>query len=45
MRWFMDQVTDEIRTSRVWMLLGPELVEVIHRVRHLARSTATGSMS
>lgn len=33
MRWFMDQVTDEIRTSRAWMRLRPELVEVVHRLR------------
>ncbi|AUG81980.1 hypothetical protein CFP65_7399 [Kitasatospora sp. MMS16-BH015] len=33
MRWFMDQVAAEIRTSRAWMRLRPELVEVIHRLR------------
>lgn len=33
MRWFMDQVEDEIRTSRDWMLLRPELVEAICRLR------------
>ncbi|MEU6090896.1 hypothetical protein ABZ865_29715 [Streptomyces sp. NPDC047085] len=33
MRWFMDQVEKEIRTSRAWMRLRPELVEVIHRLR------------
>ncbi|MFD9124566.1 hypothetical protein [Kitasatospora sp. NPDC059571] len=33
MRWFMDQVAEEIRTSRAWMRLRPELVEVIHRLR------------
>ncbi|MFF7590506.1 hypothetical protein ACFZCK_23770 [Kitasatospora purpeofusca] len=33
MRWFMDQVADEIRTSRAWMRLRPELVEVIHGLR------------
>ncbi|MGW0364441.1 hypothetical protein [Streptomyces sp. NPDC002990] len=33
MRWFMDQVEVEIRTSRAWMRLRPELVEVIHRLR------------
>lgn len=33
MRWFMDQVEEEIRTSRAWMRLRPELVEVIHRLR------------
>ncbi|MCZ4507758.1 hypothetical protein O3Q52_05950 [Streptomyces sp. ActVer] len=33
MRWFMDQVEEEIRTSRAWMLLRPELVEAICRLR------------
>ncbi|MFE7564075.1 hypothetical protein [Kitasatospora sp. NPDC057500] len=33
MRWFMDQVEEEIRTSRAWMRLRPELVEVVHRLR------------
>ncbi|MFC9816667.1 hypothetical protein ACFVJM_31925 [Streptomyces virginiae] len=33
MRWFMDQVDDEIRTSRAWMRLRPDLVEVIHELR------------
>ncbi|WP_312631925.1 hypothetical protein [Streptomyces noursei] len=33
MRWFMDRVEDEIRTSRAWMRLRPELVEIIHRLR------------
>ena len=33
MRWFMDQVEDEIRRSRAWMQLRPELVEVIHKLR------------
>ncbi|MEU0003417.1 hypothetical protein ABZ079_03670 [Streptomyces sp. NPDC006314] len=33
MRWFMEQVEEEIRTSRGWMRLRPELVEVIHRLR------------
>ncbi|MFD7876050.1 hypothetical protein ACFV5G_18430 [Streptomyces sp. NPDC059766] len=33
MRWFMDQVADKIRTSRAWMRLRLELVEVIHRLR------------
>ncbi|MFI1202740.1 hypothetical protein ACH4VR_25410 [Streptomyces sp. NPDC020883] len=32
-RWFMDHVEEEIRTSRTWMKLRPELVEVIHRLR------------
>lgn len=33
MRWFMNHVEDEIRTSRAWMRLRPDLVEVIHRLR------------
>ncbi|MFI9051006.1 hypothetical protein [Streptomyces sp. NPDC053427] len=33
MRWFMDQVEEDIRTSRSWMTLRPELVEVIHHLR------------
>ncbi|MFI5963628.1 hypothetical protein ACIA8J_15790 [Streptomyces asoensis] len=33
MRWFMQQVDEEIRTSRAWMRLRPELVEIIHRLR------------
>ncbi|MEU9878052.1 hypothetical protein [Streptomyces phaeochromogenes] len=33
MRWFMDQVDEEIRTSRAWMLLRPELVEAIYQLR------------
>ncbi|MGW2631184.1 hypothetical protein ACWC2K_17835 [Streptomyces chattanoogensis] len=33
MRWFMDQVEEEIRTSRAWMRLRPELVEVIYQLR------------
>ncbi|WP_433890491.1 hypothetical protein [Streptomyces sp. CA-111067] len=33
MRWFMGQVEEEIRTSRAWMRLRPDLVEVIHRLR------------
>ncbi|WP_426361939.1 hypothetical protein [Streptomyces sp. E-08] len=33
MRWFMHQVDEEIRTSRAWMRLRPELVEVIHQLR------------
>ncbi|MFJ8025527.1 hypothetical protein [Streptomyces sp. NPDC096311] len=33
MRWFIDRVEEEIRTSRAWMQLRPELVEVIHRLR------------
>ncbi|RPE36708.1 hypothetical protein [Kitasatospora cineracea] len=33
MRRFMDRVAEEIRTSRAWMRLRPELVEVVHRLR------------
>ncbi|GAA3047774.1 hypothetical protein GCM10020229_68890 [Kitasatospora albolonga] len=33
MRRFMDRVEAEIRSSRAWMGLRPELVEVIHRLR------------
>ncbi|MFF7457159.1 hypothetical protein [Kitasatospora sp. NPDC008115] len=33
MRWFMDQVEEQIRTSRAWMRLRPELVKVVHRLR------------
>ncbi|MEV6681641.1 hypothetical protein AB0N09_32930 [Streptomyces erythrochromogenes] len=33
MRWFMDQVEEEVRTSRAWMRLRPELVEIIHQLR------------
>ncbi|MFD7342815.1 hypothetical protein ACFW7L_02935 [Streptomyces pharetrae] len=32
-RWFMDRVEEEIRTSRAWMRLRPELVAVVHRLR------------
>ncbi|WP_327435708.1 hypothetical protein OG279_09775 [Streptomyces sp. NBC_01201] len=32
-RWFMDHVEAETRTSRGWMRLRPELVEVIRRMR------------
>ncbi|WP_329041058.1 hypothetical protein OHT61_23990 [Streptomyces sp. NBC_00178] len=32
-RWFMDHVETEIRTSRAWMRLRPELVEVVHALR------------
>ncbi|MFD7966311.1 hypothetical protein ACFV5J_36555 [Streptomyces zaomyceticus] len=32
-RRFMDQVDEEIHTSRAWMGLRPELVEIIHRLR------------
>ncbi|WP_225799287.1 hypothetical protein [Streptomyces sp. NK15101] len=33
MRWFMDQVAEDIRTSRSWMELRPETVGVIHGLR------------
>ncbi|MFF3996876.1 hypothetical protein ACFYX8_26710 [Streptomyces cyaneofuscatus] len=33
MRWFMDPVDAEIRTSRTWIRLRPELVAVIHDLR------------
>lgn len=33
MRWFVRQVDEEIRTSRAWMRLRPELVEIIQRLR------------
>lgn len=33
MRWFMHQVDEEIRTSRAWMRLRPDLVEIIYRLR------------
>ncbi|WP_123471853.1 hypothetical protein [Streptomyces sp. CEV 2-1] len=33
MRWFMDQVDEEICLSGAWMQLRPELVEVIHQLR------------
>ncbi|MFI6874578.1 hypothetical protein ACIBL6_14155 [Streptomyces sp. NPDC050400] len=33
MRWFMHQVDEEVRTSRAWMQLRPDLVEIIHRLR------------
>jgi len=32
-RWFMDRAEEEIRTSRAWMRLRPELVAVVHRLR------------
>ncbi|MER7141570.1 hypothetical protein AB0L83_28300 [Streptomyces sp. NPDC052071] len=32
-RWFMDLVEAEIRTSRDWMRLRPELVEVVRGLR------------
>ncbi|MEE4492924.1 hypothetical protein [Streptomyces sp. BE230] len=33
MRWFMEQIEEEIRTSRAWMRLRPELVEVVLGLR------------
>ncbi|MFF9503467.1 hypothetical protein [Streptomyces sp. NPDC014656] len=33
MRWFMHQVDEEIRSSRAWMCLRPELVEIIYQLR------------
>lgn len=33
MRWFMHQVDEEISTSRAWMRLRPELVEIIYQLR------------
>ncbi|MFB7374907.1 hypothetical protein ACFC0D_34285 [Streptomyces sp. NPDC056222] len=33
MRWFMEHVDEEIRTSRGWMGLRPELVEIIRGLR------------
>ncbi|MEU7035326.1 hypothetical protein ABZ958_16775 [Streptomyces sp. NPDC046237] len=33
MRWFMEHVEEEIRTSRGWMRLRPELVEIIRELR------------
>ncbi|MEU5986654.1 hypothetical protein [Streptomyces sp. NPDC047434] len=33
MRWFMHQVDEEIRTSRAWMRLRPDLVETIYQLR------------
>ncbi|MEU9862236.1 hypothetical protein AB0D99_15315 [Streptomyces sp. NPDC047971] len=33
MRWFMEHVEEEIRTSRGWMTLRPELVEIIRGLR------------
>ncbi|MFE7774687.1 hypothetical protein ACFU5O_12410 [Streptomyces sp. NPDC057445] len=35
MRWFMDQVAEEIRNSRGWMGLQPELVETIRQLRQV----------
>ncbi|MEE1746099.1 MULTISPECIES: hypothetical protein [unclassified Streptomyces] len=33
MCWFMRQVDEEIRISRAWMRLRPELVEIIYQLR------------
>lgn len=33
MLWFMHQVDEEIRISRAWMRLRPELVEIIYQLR------------
>ncbi|MFE6067849.1 hypothetical protein [Streptomyces sp. NPDC056525] len=33
MRWFMHEVDEEIHSSRAWMRLRPELVEIIYRLR------------
>ncbi|MFF5974616.1 hypothetical protein ACFY7C_24150 [Streptomyces sp. NPDC012769] len=33
LRWFMKAVDEEIRTSRAWMELRPDLVELIHALR------------
>ncbi|MFE7414521.1 hypothetical protein [Streptomyces laurentii] len=33
MRWFMEHVEEEIRTSRAWMALRPGIVEVIRALR------------
>ncbi|MFD7320223.1 hypothetical protein ACFV9D_03890 [Streptomyces sp. NPDC059875] len=33
MRWFMEHLDHEIATSRAWMGLRPDLVEVIHGLR------------
>lgn len=33
MRWFMDRVEAEVRSSRAWMELRPELVEVVNGLR------------
>lgn len=33
LRWFMGRVEERIRTSRAWMRLRPDLVEVVHRLR------------
>ncbi|MFF3943480.1 hypothetical protein ACFYYN_01510 [Streptomyces sp. NPDC001902] len=33
MHWFMGQVEEDIRTSRAWMRLRPDLVEAIHQLR------------
>ncbi|MEU7019816.1 hypothetical protein ABZ990_04050 [Streptomyces sp. NPDC046203] len=33
MRWFLENVEEEIRTSRAWMALRPETVEAIRTLR------------
>ncbi|MCQ8770454.1 hypothetical protein [Streptomyces telluris] len=33
MRWFLDQVDEEIRSARGWMQLRPELVEAVYELR------------
>ncbi len=33
MRWLMDQVADVVRTSRAWVRLRPQMVDVIHCLR------------
>jgi hypothetical protein len=33
LRWFLHHVDEEIRTSRTWMRLRPDLVAVVHRLR------------
>ncbi|MFI6104078.1 hypothetical protein [Streptomyces sp. NPDC051310] len=35
MRWFLDQVEAEIRTSRGWMRLRPRLVEIVRQLREI----------
>ncbi|UWE07543.1 hypothetical protein [Actinacidiphila bryophytorum] len=34
MRWFMDLAEEQVRTSRAWMRLRPDLVEAVRRLRH-----------
>ncbi|GAA4835595.1 hypothetical protein [Kitasatospora terrestris] len=33
MRWFTEHVEEEIRTSRAWMRLRPDLVRAVHELR------------